>query len=88
MADDSDERKTITVDAASFERCAALKADGESWSAFFDRVADAFGSRDEQSEHTVNADSEQRDVLTEAHIDDISARTAKRVVEELGAGLR
>lgn len=68
-------RKTITIDAELHEALADRKADDESWTDFLERLAETETDRG-QAERDVNA-------LTEAHISDIAAATARRTVDEI-----
>lgn len=74
-------RKTLTVARSPFERCAELKREGESWSEFLHRAADALETDTGRTEHESNT-------LTEDHIDDIATAAARRTAEELEAKLR
>lgn len=69
-------RKTITVDESVYDRVDEVKRDEESWSDCLLRLVNTLESGDcDQSEHT--------DVLTESHIDDIVARTARQTATEV-----
>lgn len=70
------DRKTITVDADVHAALDELKRVDESWTDLLRRLT---GGRD--GEHGLNT-------LTEAHIEDIAATTARRTAEELETRLR
>ena len=72
------DRKTITIDADLYDDLATRKDATESWSDLLARLADEC---DADAEHSVNT-------LTEAHIDDIAATTARRTLEELETARR
>lgn len=78
------ERKSISVDEPVYHRLAAHKRDDESWSDLANRAANALDAVDADASHGEIPD----DVLTEAHIDDIVAKTERRVLNGLENRMR
>ena len=88
------DRTSISVETPVKERLREWKAPGESWSACLDRLVDTVQSLDADDEFTadssagdeftMNSDPAAAEFpLTEDHIDDIAAATARRTADEL-----
>ncbi|MFB6189347.1 MAG: antitoxin VapB family protein [Halapricum sp.] len=71
------DRKHLSILADVYERLEAHKHEDESWSDLVERAADAL--EEDGNEDDVNG----LETLTEEHIDDIAARTARKTADEV-----